>query len=66
MSDELKCDFCEKVGTDVVHYHQRTQYVEEEQNWVNACPECKARNDEYWDEMWSDLYGDIRSGVGLR
>jgi phage FluMu protein Com len=64
MSNELKCDFCEKVGADVVHYHQRTQYVEEERNWVNACPECKVRNDEYWDEMWADLYGDIRSGMG--
>ena len=61
---ELKCDFCEKIGPDVVHYHQRTQYAEEKRNWVSACPECKAMNDEHWDEMWADLYDDIRSGVG--
>jgi phage FluMu protein Com len=64
MADELKCDFCKKISHDVVHYHQRTQYVEEEQNWVNACPECKLMNDEYWDGMWAELYGDIGSGVG--
>ena len=61
---ELKCSFCEKIGPDVINYRQRTQYSDEERNWVNACPECKERNDEYWDEMWADLYGDIRSGIG--
>lgn len=63
--ENLVCDFCGATAHDVVRYHQRTQYVDEERNWVNACPECKARNDEYWDEMWDDLYGDIRSGVGV-
>lgn len=61
----LTCKFCGKTSHDVVNYRQRTQYTDESDNWVNACPECKARNDEYWDEMWADLYGDIRSGVGL-
>lgn len=62
--NNLKCQFCEKVGADVVHYRQRTLYVEEEMNWVNACPECKLMNDEYWDGMWVDLYGDLSSGIG--
>lgn len=61
---ELKCDFCGKVGPDVINYHQRTQYVEEERNWVNACPECKGKNDEHWDEMWAELHRELYSSLG--
>lgn len=61
----LTCDFCQVTSHEVVRYHQRTQYVEEERNWVNACPKCKVLNDEHWDAMWDELYGDIRSGLGM-
>lgn len=61
----LTCQFCGKTSHNVVNYRQRTQYADESDNWANACPECKAKNDEHWDEMWADLYEDIRSGVGL-
>jgi len=43
-----------------IRYHQRTQYSEEESNWVTLCPECRKVNDAFWDEMWADLY----SGIG--
>jgi hypothetical protein len=51
----LKCDFCGTKSDEVIVYRQRTRYVEEEDNWVAACPPCQERNDEYWCEMW-DYY----------
>ena len=64
-SENLTCDFCKVTSHAVVRYRQCTQYVDESDNWVNACPGCKAKNDEHWDEMWADLHDDIRSGIGV-
>ena len=52
----MKCDFCDIEDDTVVRYHQRTQYSNEEDNWVNACPFCKEMNDAHWDEMWDEYY----------
>jgi Zn finger protein HypA/HybF involved in hydrogenase expression len=54
----MKCERCE-TSKDVVRYHQRTQYVEEESNWVTFCPACRKDNDDYWDDMWIDYYSTI-------
>lgn len=43
---------------NATRYHQRTQFHNEEQNWVTLCPECRKHNDAYWDEMWADYYSD--------
>ena len=58
-----KCTFCSVESDEVVRYRQRTQYVNESDNWVNACPACKEKNDAHWDEMWADLNNDIRAGL---
>ena len=51
---ELQCQRCGVWGA--IHYHQRTQYVNEEHNWVMLCPVCKKRNDDEWDEAWKEYY----------
>lgn len=48
------CQWCSKPGAE--RYHQRTQYVEEERNYVTLCKKCRADNDEHWADMWSDYY----------
>ncbi len=48
------CTRCGHVGA--VRYHQPTQYVEEERNWVRLCPDCRKENDEYWYDMWAEHY----------
>ena len=50
----LKCNFCGRVGVDVIRYRQDTYYSDEESNWVAACPECKEENDNY---RWEEYYG---------
>jgi len=55
---ELECQFCGKVGPDVEAYHQNTQYVDAESNYVAACPPCREQNDEYWRGMWDDYYSN--------
>ena len=54
----LTCEGCGCVQSDVERYHQRTQYVNEEQNWVTLCAACRKQNDEYWDGMWADYYNN--------
>jgi len=56
MNELLKCNFCGKESPDVINYHQGTAYVNDIDNYVNTCPECKIKNDEYWRDMWADYY----------
>ena len=32
---------------DAIRYRQRTQYVDEEKNWVTLCPDCQKVNNAY-------------------
>ena len=59
---EQECDLCqiEDCGKPGIRYRQRTQYLDESANWVCYCPEHRATNDEYWDEMWDNYYDMIR------
>lgn len=52
-----RCDRCRRFGAET--YHQRTSYVNEADNIVTLCPLCKQENDEYWNDMWTDLYSGI-------
>jgi hypothetical protein len=52
---DLVCNFC-GTTSEVINYHQRTFYVNDSDNWVNACPDCKMMNDDYWDDMWNEYY----------
>ena len=47
-----RCQQCGRLGA--LHYHQRTMYPNESDNWVTLCPHCKQKNDEYWDERWAE------------
>ena len=57
----LKCEACGVVSSDVVRYQQRTMYPDPEANMATLCPACKQHNDEYWDEMWAEIHGNILS-----
>lgn len=52
----MTCERCGSTDETVEHYHQNTQYVKEEQNWVTLCGPCRKENDEYWDAMWAEYY----------
>jgi len=58
-----KSDVCEhphcNETEDLVFYHQRTRYVEEDRNWVTLCPVHRKENDEYWDDMWAEYYSGL-------
>ena len=44
-------------GSAALHRRrQRTQYVDDDHNWVYMCEPCLIENAEYWDEMWADYY----------
>lgn len=48
------CQACGAPGAE--RYHQRTQYHDEESNWVTLCGPCREENDAYWDERWAEYY----------
>lgn len=48
------CQHCGDPGAET--YHQRTRFVNKEDNFVTLCPVCRVENDMHWDEMWSDYY----------
>ena len=52
-----RCERCRRFGAET--YHQNTRYVNLGENIVCLCPRCKQENDEYWADMWSDLYSNI-------
>jgi len=55
---DLECSFCRPVNQRLLSNHQHTMYEDKESNYVSACPYCKEINDEYWNEMWADYYGN--------
>lgn len=57
----MKCDFGEKDDETVIRYRQRTFYENEEDNFVNACPEDKKMNDERWNQQWAEIYDYVLS-----
>ena len=49
---------CGKNDDTVQRRRQRTQYVDDKENFKALCPECQKNEDEYWDEMWKDYYAN--------
>jgi hypothetical protein len=45
-----RCQRCRRLGAET--YRQRTHYVDDSQNIVTLCPDCRRENDEHWDVMW--------------
>ena len=58
-----KCDFCGVVSSYVINYLQNGMYYDNTRDYVNACPECKESNDDYWEEIRSDIYMQITLGA---
>ncbi len=52
----MKCDFCNKESEEVVNCRQDTNFVDDDRNFVNACPSCRIENDKYWAEKWQEYY----------
>lgn len=50
------CEQCDIESDDVVEYRQDTQYRNPAMNMRTLCPECKAENDEYWEERWAEYH----------
>lgn len=50
-------------GVDGPCYHigkkrrQRTEYVNDERNYVFLCDHCAEANNKYWEERWAEYYG---------
>jgi hypothetical protein len=55
LGNEKECDKCGRTN-NVITYRQRTHYINEKDNWVTLCEDCKEANDEYWDQMWDEYY----------
>ncbi len=56
--NSLICEWC-SATEGVIRYHQNTQYVDKERNWVTLCPECRVENDENWREQWRDYWNSV-------
>jgi len=52
----MKCDHCGEEKASVRRRRQRTQYVNDEENFAVFCDECQKEADEYWDERWAEYY----------
>lgn len=53
----MKCQYCKKERS-VERFHQGTQYVDEAQNWTEACKPCKKAILNHWSEMFADYYAN--------
>ena len=56
MSDNNICPVCNTVCNSVETRRQNTRYTNEEQNYIVSCIECYKSREEYWKEMWEDVY----------
>ena len=53
------CPCCDKWFRRVRTERRLTRYVDEADNWLTCCRECRDRDDEYWSDMWEQYYGSI-------
>lgn len=51
------CPCCCHWFRKVITYRQDTAYVDDAMNFFTGCHECCERNDEFWQEMWAQVYG---------
>jgi protein-arginine kinase activator protein McsA len=54
----IRCQHCDCLWP-FQHRRQRTQYVNDESNWVYLCESCTKVNNEYWNDRWADYYSDV-------
>ena len=51
---------CQTCGTfPAFTYHQNTRYEDPKLNIVTLCTTCRIKNDEYWEERWSEYYASL-------
>lgn len=54
------CPWCCRYFRYGVRFHRRhTSYVDERNNWMTACSECRYNDDEYYDDLWNQYYSSI-------
>ncbi len=54
------CPRCERYFRyNVKTVRRNTAYVEESNNWITACKECREDDYEYFAELWNDYYSSI-------
>jgi len=46
-------------NTNAVKYHMNTKYEDEESNYTVLCPQCQEWCDEYWYDMWKEVYSGM-------
>lgn len=51
------CPCCGRWFRKVITYRQDTAYVDDAMNFFTGCYECKECNDDYWQDMWEQVYG---------
>ena len=56
MSDNKLCPVCNTTCNSVEKRRQNTRYVNEDQNYIVSCVECYKNREEYWKEMWEEVY----------
>jgi hypothetical protein len=58
INKQMICEFC-GITESVKEYRRLTQYADDNLNWVIACDECMAKDNEYYKERW-DEYNSSR------
>lgn len=54
------CPCCGEWFKRNVKSHRRiTQYVDNESNYLTACPDCRLDDDDYWAMRWEDYYSGL-------
>lgn len=58
IKEPVQCQYaiCKKIG---IWRRQNTNYCEDICNWACLCEEHQLDADEYWKEMWRELYNNI-------
>jgi hypothetical protein len=50
------CPFCKNFRENVERRRARTQYTDDEMNFIVSCEECYDKDCEHWEQAWCDYY----------
>lgn len=61
------CPCCGNLSNTVKVRHRHTAYCEAEDslNYLDSCSDCIAADNEYYDDLWQELYADQLAGLNL-
>lgn len=52
------CDKCKELSGTVEHRRMSTQYLKEEDNFIEVCQDCFDEIEYYWEENWREYYAE--------